>query len=86
MTAEGTVVNGVIVLDGGVRLPEGARVRVDVADPDDSAPPVESYDRAQELAILREALEDVRAGRGKPFEDFMAELAAEHRLPSVPPE
>ncbi len=39
MTLEGTVVNGVIVLDGGARLPEGERVRVEVADPDDLAPP-----------------------------------------------
>jgi hypothetical protein len=83
---EGTVVNGVIVLEGGVRLPEGARVRVDVADPDDPAPPPEPYDRAKELAILRAAVEDVRAGRGKPFEEFMAELVAEHQLPPVPPE
>jgi hypothetical protein len=86
MTAEGTVVNGVIVLEGGVRLPEGARVRVEVEDPDDVAPPLEPYDRQTELAILRAAVEDVRAGRGKPFEEFMAELAAEHQLPPVPPE
>lgn len=83
---EGTVVNGVIVLDGGARLPEGARVHVEVADADDPVPPAEPYDREKELAILREALEDVRAGRGMPFEQFMAELAAKHRLPSLPPE
>jgi hypothetical protein len=86
MTLEGTVVNGVIVLDGGVRLPEGERVRVEVADPDDLTPPPEPYDREKELAILHEALEDVRAGRGVPFEDFMARLAAEYKLPPVPPE
>ena len=86
MTLEGTVVNGVIVLDGGAQLPEGERVRVEVADPDDLAPPPEPYDREQELAILREALEDVRAGRGMPFEEFMAKLAKEHNLPPVPPE
>ena len=86
MTLEGTVVNGVIVLDGGVQLPEGERVRVEVVDPDDLAPPPEPYDREKELAILREALEDVRAGRGTPFEEFMAQLAAEFKLPPVPPE
>lgn len=84
MIAEGTVMNGVIVLDGGVKFPEGARVRVDLADPDEVAPPPEPYDRAKELAILREALEDVRAGRGAPVEEFMAQLAAEYKLPSVP--
>jgi hypothetical protein len=81
MTLEGTVVNGMIVLDGGAQLPEGARVRVEVADPDDLAPPQEPYDREKEVAILREALEDVRAGRGMPFEEFMARLAAEYNLP-----
>jgi hypothetical protein len=86
MTLEGTVVNGVIVLDGGVQLPEGERVRVEVTDPDDLAPPPEPYDREKELAILRESLEDVRAGRGMPFEEFMAKLAGEYQLPPVPPE
>ncbi|HYT87479.1 MAG TPA: hypothetical protein VEL76_02065 [Gemmataceae bacterium] len=84
MTLEGTVVNGVIVLDGGARLPEGERVRVEVADPDDLAPPLEPYDRAKELAILREALEDVRAGRGVPAREFFKELALKYNLPVEP--
>ncbi len=86
MTLEGTVINGVIVLDGGARLPEGERVRVEVCDSDDLAPPPEPYDREKELAILRESLEDAKAGRGMPFEEFMAKLAEEYKLPSVPPE
>jgi len=86
---EGTVVNGVVVLDDGGLLPEGARVRVEVADLDDLddvVPPSEPYDREKELAILREALEDVRAGRGMPFEEFVAKLTAECNLPPAPPE
>jgi len=83
---EGTVINGVVVLDGGAPLPDGVRVRVEVADPDDLAPPAEPYDREKELAILRESLEDVRAGRGMPFEEFMAKLATECNLPPVPPD
>ena len=39
----------------------------------------------KELAILRESLEDVRAGRGMPLEEFMAKLAEEFQLPPVPP-
>jgi hypothetical protein len=38
MTLEGTVVNGMIVLDDAARLPEGARVRVELADLDDLGP------------------------------------------------
>jgi hypothetical protein len=82
MTLEGTVVNGVIVLDGGARLPEGERVRIELAD-DDVAPPPEPYDREKELAILREALEDVKAGRSRPFEEVMAEIAARYNLPPL---
>lgn len=86
MTHEGAVVNGVIVLEAGTRLPEGARVYVELADDDDLFPPPEPYDREKELAILRQSLEDVKAGRGMPFEEFMAKLAAELDLPPVPPE
>jgi hypothetical protein len=86
MMLEGIVRNGMIMLDGGAQLPDGVRVRVEVADPDDLAPPLEPYDRGKELSILREALEDVRAGRGTPFEEFMSQVATEFKLPPVPPE
>jgi hypothetical protein len=84
MSYSGTVVNGVIVLEGGAQLPEGVRVRVELDDPDDPAQPPEPYDRAKELAILREALEDVRAGRGIEAREFLKKLAQEHNLPVVP--
>jgi len=86
MTLEGTVVNGVIVLDAGAQLPKGVRVRVEVAEDDDLFPPPEPYDREKELAVLRESLEDVKAGRTEPFEEFMARVAREFNLPSPPPE
>lgn len=38
MILEGTVVNGVIVLAGGARLPEGERVRVRRLDDGDITP------------------------------------------------
>jgi hypothetical protein len=75
MTLEGTVVNGVIVLDGPMQLADGVR------DPDELAPPPEPYDREKELAILREALEDVKAGRGTPAREFLKRLALQHNLP-----
>lgn len=81
MTLAGTVVNGVIVLDGGMCLPEGERVRVEVADDDDLVPPPEPYDRERELAILRASLEDVKAGRGRPAREVLKELAAKFNLP-----
>ena len=86
MTLEGTVVNGVIVLDAGAQLPEGMRVRVEPAEDDDFFPPPEPYDREKELAILREALEDVQAGRGTEAREFLKKLAEEHNLPLAPGE
>ena len=39
MTLEGTIINGALVLDGGVQSPEGARVRVEgVRNPTSSSP------------------------------------------------
>jgi hypothetical protein len=81
MTLEGTMVNGVIVLDGGAQLPEGARVRVEVTDPEDLVPPPEAVDREKELGILRESLQDAEAGRTRPFEEVMAEIAVRYKLP-----
>jgi hypothetical protein len=86
MTLEGTVVNGLIVLDAGKQLPDGVRVRVELAEVDEIFPPPEPYDREKELAILRESLEDVKAGRTVPFEEFMAQVAKEFNLTSQPPE
>jgi hypothetical protein len=86
MTVEGTIVNGVIILDGGLQLPEGARVRIKLADSDDVAPPAEPFDRNKELAILRQSSQDASAGRTRAFEDVMAEIAARHNLPEQPPE
>jgi hypothetical protein len=86
MALSGTVVNGVIILEGGARLPEGARVRVELDELEELGPPPEPYDREKELTILREALADVRAGRSVPFEAFMARLATEFQLPPAPPD
>jgi hypothetical protein len=86
MTLEGTVVNGLIVLDTGAKLPEGVRVRVELAEDDDLFPPPEPYDREKELAILRESLEDVKAGRTTPARQALADLARKYGLPLEPGE
>lgn len=86
MTLEGAVVNGVIVLDAGTQLPEGARVCVELAEDDDLFPPPEPYDREKELAILRESLEDVKAGRTTPARQALADLAQKYGIPLEPGE
>jgi len=79
----GTIVNGRVELDAPAGLPDGTRVRfvLETADDEDDGPPPDTHDRATELAILREALEDVKAGRGRAFEEVMAGIALEFNLP-----
>lgn len=86
MILEGTVVKGVIVLDGGAQLPEGARVQIELTDPDDLAPSPEPYDREQELAILRESIEDMKTGRTTDARQALADIARKYGLPLAPGE
>jgi hypothetical protein len=75
MTLQGTVVNGTIVLDGAPPLPEGARVRVELADPLPTDHPLAPYNRETEIAILRASIEDMKAGRGRPASEVLSEIA-----------
>jgi len=86
MAFAGTVVNGVILLEDGLRLPDGVQVRVELDNPDDLSPPSEPYDRGTELAILRESLEDVKAGRTVPARPALADLARKYGLTLEPGE
>ena len=82
MALSGTVVNGVIVLDGSAALPEGARVRVELGDEEAanfSQPPAETNE--VHLDILRESLEEAKAGRTRPARDVLREIALRHNLP-----
>ena len=87
MTLEGIVVNGVVVLDGGAGFPEGARVRVELSEElEDRESPYEPYDREQEIAILRESIEDMNAGRVRPAREVLKEMALRHNIPLEPGE
>ncbi len=57
MTLEGTVVNGVVILDGTPRVREGARVEVEFEDeePLEYPHPFAPYDHEKEIALLRKA-------------------------------
>jgi len=82
MTLEGTVMNGVVVLDDDARLPEGARVHVEVRERLEYPHPMAPYDREKELALLKSRHEE-SVGGGKSFtlEEVQAEFAREFNLP-----
>jgi hypothetical protein len=87
MTLEGTVVNGVIVPDGGASLPEGARVRIELGEKVEYPHPMAPYDREKELALLRDRNAQAQAGSpGIPLKEAMGRIAAELNLPPADPE
>jgi hypothetical protein len=77
MELSGTIRGGTVVLDTPASFPDGTRVVVYHAPP--------PYDREAELAILRESIEDMAAGRGVDFYEFMDQLAAEMGFEPLPP-
>ena len=90
MTLEGTIVNGVVVLEAGARVPEGTHVLVDIV-PDvehfEYPHPMASYDREKEIALLQASHDEMKAGvRGQSLEEFDAEMRRDYQLPSMPTE
>jgi hypothetical protein len=98
MVLEGRVVNGVVVPDRGLQLPEGARVQLTVIEeaddhpmivPDPSLPPdhpLAPYNREVVVNLLRKSIEEMKAGGGRPLEEAMAEIAAKHNFPPLQPD
>ena len=67
MELEGQVVNGVVVLDGGSRLPEGTRVRLEVV-----APP--SHDDEDDPALDRLIVPDPSLPPDHPMAPYNREV------------
>lgn len=86
MSLMGTVVKGVIVIDGNP-LPEGMRVHV-VPEEDelDDIPFPSAESHEEHLAALRESIEDMKAGRTRPVREVLKEIALRHHLPLEPGE
>lgn len=88
MALEGTVVNGRVELDDPTKLADGTRVSVEPVEKFEYPHPMAPYDRDQEIALLRESIEDMKAGRGDSVEAraFLKQLAIERGLPLEPGE
>lgn len=85
MMQSGTVVNGMVVLDGPTKLPEGSRVDVLLSvDGDDIGAPPDVGAQGDIVSLVREAHADVLAGRTRPLADSMADLRAKLLAPGGP--
>ena len=89
MMCEGTVVNGVVVLDGDAPLPKrcayGWRMEEDHFD--DVSPPPITETHEEHLAILRQSIGEAQAGAGGiEARQFLKDLAKKHNLPLQPGE
>lgn len=87
MTLAGTIRNGRVELDAPMDWPEGTRVTVEVAAPDEVFEyphPLAPYDREKEIALLRERYAEVKAGvPGMSVEEARASIARACNLPPV---
>ena len=87
MTIHGTIVNGQVQFDHPINLPDGTRVTLSQQEAVFEYPhPMAPYDREKELAMLRESIEDQKAGRGRPAREVLREIAERHGLPLEPGE
>lgn len=90
MTLDGTVVNGVVVLEEGARVPEGTRVRVDIVsgfEHFEYPHPMAPYDREKEIALLQASHDAWKAGdRGQTLAEFAEEFKRDYDLPTMPTE
>jgi len=83
MIQHGTVVNGVIVPEG-TPPPEGTKVVYETAELFDSSHPMFTYDRANEVKLLRDRIAKRKAGvPGIPLTEAMARITKELNLPCV---
>ena len=80
----GTVVNGAIIPDGGVSLPEGAKYHLDPVEDLPPDHPMAPFDPVLELALLRESIDD--GDPGVPYRQVFEELSRKHGLGPLPPE
>ncbi len=83
MAITGTVLNGRVEFDQLVMWPDGSKVKLQLDEDEvfEYPHPMAPYDREKEIELIRESVEDMRAGRVIPFEVAMRELAIKHKLP-----
>ncbi len=86
MMLAGTIVNGQVHLDRPADLPDGTRVDLLPHDDEDDPVPAPTETYARHLALLRESIDEMNAGRTRPARDALREIAVRHGLPLLPGE
>jgi len=85
MAITGTVLNGRVEFDEPVRWPDGSKVtlQLDVDEVFEYPHPMAPYDREKEIELLKESIEDMKAGRVIPFDVAMRQISIELGLPVI---
>ena len=87
MNIRGTIIDGEVKLDEPSDLPNGTRVTLELegSELDDFGfPPSETYER--HLELLRESIEDAKAGRVVSARDVLKAIAIKRGFPLEPGE
>ena len=81
MVIEGLIVNGRVETATALPFPEGTKVFVGMTDCEPLLP-FEVHDRNTVLAMVNEAMDDLKNGRNwEPFDDAMMTISKKHKLP-----
>jgi hypothetical protein len=85
MVLKGIVRNGRVEVATPPEWAEGSEVYLELWDApfDDESDSSQPGTREEELAILREAIAEAKAGVGQPLEEVMAEIEKEFGYPPV---
>ena len=85
MPITGTVQNGRVEFDEPVTWPDGSKVTLQLDEDElfEYPHPMAPYDREKELELLKESIEDMKAGRVMPVEEAMRRISIELGLPVI---
>lgn len=85
MTITGIVQNGRVEFDEPLTWPDGSRVTLALDEDEvfEYPHPMTPYDREKEIELLKESIEDMKAGRVMPVEEAMRRISIELGLPVI---
>ena len=76
LTLHAHVINGRLVVDEPVDLPDGTQVQVEIVNDSDA---LDDADRARLHAAIEQGQDEIDRGEGRPADELIAELRATRR-------